>query len=72
VVNEAMRTINLLGAFLARTVGSVTGSKSIEKGVKKLIGVVDRSHSFKFREFSRLSDRELRARVERAQREAPP
>lgn len=70
VVNEAMRTINLLGSFLARTVGSVTGSERIEKGVRKLMGVVDRSQSFKFRELTRLSDREVRARVERAQREA--
>ncbi|HLA77320.1 MAG TPA: SDR family oxidoreductase [Vicinamibacteria bacterium] len=70
VVNEAMRSINWMGGFLARTVGSVTGSESIEKGVKKLIGVVDRSQSFKFREQTRLSDRELRLRVERAQREA--
>ncbi len=70
VVNETMRTINWLGSFLARTVGSVTGSESIEKGVKKLIGVVDRSQSFKFRELNPLSDRELRLRVERAQRDA--
>lgn len=70
VVNEAMRTINLLGTFLARTVGSVTGSETIERGMKRLIGVVDRSTNLKFREFTRLSDREVRARVERLQKEA--
>jgi nucleoside-diphosphate-sugar epimerase len=70
VVRRGMRAVNSLGTRVARTLGSVIGSPGIERGAKKLLGVVDRDYQFRFRETSHLSEREVRARVEKLQREA--
>jgi len=51
-------------------VGSALGSPEVERAAQRLLGVVARDADFKFREFTRLSDKEVRARVEKLQREA--
>ena len=69
-VRQAMRKINSLGSRVAAVLGSVTGSEQVERGAKRLIGVVDRYSAFRFREPSHLSEREAHARVEKLQRDA--
>ncbi|HEX6740045.1 MAG TPA: SDR family oxidoreductase [Vicinamibacteria bacterium] len=70
VVRKGMRAVNSLGTRVARTLGWAIGSPSLERGAKRLLGVVDRDFQFRFREPLHLSERELKARVEKLQREA--
>src|SRR5262245_27427182 len=49
-VGDGLRAINLVGSFVARTVGSVIGSEGLERQAKRLMGVVDRTYQFRFRE----------------------
>jgi nucleoside-diphosphate-sugar epimerase len=69
-VKDGLRKVNLLGIRLAEALGSATGSKAVEKSVKSLIGVTDRNVFFKFREASHLSEKEVKARIEKLQKEA--
>ena len=69
-VKDGLRKVNLLGIKLAEAIGSATGSKAVERSAKSLIGVTDRDVFFKFREASHLSEKEVKARIERLQREA--
>ncbi len=69
-VREGMRKVNQIGTRLAEQLGSMTGSKTVEKQAKKLIGVVDREVFFQFREPTRLSEKEVKARIARLQAEA--
>jgi len=69
-VKDGLRQVNLLGIKLAEALGSATGSKAVEKGAKSLIGVTDRNVFFKFREASHLSEKEVKVRIEKLQRDA--
>ena len=69
-VKDGLRKVNLLGIKLAEALGSATGSKAVEKGAKSLIGVTDRDVFFKFREATHLSEKEVKARIEKLQRDA--
>ncbi len=69
-VRDGLKRMNSLGAKLAHSLGSATGSRAVEKQAKKLIGVVDRDVFFQFREPTHLSEKEVKARVEKAQRDA--
>ncbi len=69
-VKDGLRKVNLLGIKLAEALGSATGSKAVEKSAKNLIGVTDRDVFFKFREASHLSEKEVKARIERLQKDA--
>jgi nucleoside-diphosphate-sugar epimerase len=69
-VKDGLRKVNLLGIKLAEALGSATGSKAVEKSAKSLIGVTDRDVFFKFREASHLSEKEVKARIEKLQRDA--
>ena len=69
-VKDGLRKVNLLGLKLAEALGFATGSKAVEKSAKNLIGVTDRNVFFKFREASHLSEKEVKARIERLQRDA--
>src|SRR5664279_5466968 len=69
-VKDGLRKVNLLGIKLAEALGSATGSKAVEKGAKNLIGVTDRNVFFKFREATHLSEKEVKARIEKLQRDA--
>ncbi len=69
-VRNSLRRANQLGIKLAQKIGSMTGSKAVERQAKKLIGVEDRNVFYQFRSASHISERELRARIERLQREA--
>jgi nucleoside-diphosphate-sugar epimerase len=69
-VKDGLRKVNLLGIKLAQAIGSATGSKAVEKSAKSLIGVADRDVFFKFREASHLSEKEVKARIEKLQKDA--
>jgi nucleoside-diphosphate-sugar epimerase len=69
-VRKALRGANALGTQLAATLGALTGSDGIERRAKRLIGVVDRYSYFRFREPTHLSETQVRARIERLQRDA--
>jgi len=69
-VRDAMKKINAVGIRMAGRLGQMTGSKAIERGARQMIGVVDREFFFQFREATRLSEREVKARIVRLQDEA--
>jgi nucleoside-diphosphate-sugar epimerase len=69
-VREGLRAINQMGMFVARTVGSVIGGEGLERQARRLLGVVDRDYHFLFREPSHLSEKDVKARVEKLQRDA--
>jgi nucleoside-diphosphate-sugar epimerase len=69
-VKDGLRKVNLLGLKIAEALGQATGSRAVEAQAKKLIGVSERNVFFKFREASHLSEREVKARIEKLQREA--
>ena len=69
-VRDALKKVNELGTRLAAGVGRLTGSKGVERGTKRLMGVVDREVYFQFREATHLSEREVKARIAKLQEEA--
>jgi nucleoside-diphosphate-sugar epimerase len=69
-VRDGLRAINQMGTFVARTVGSVIGSEGLERQARRLLGVVDRDYNFRFREPSHMSEKDVKARVEKLQRDA--
>lgn len=69
-VRDAMKKLNELGVKMAGRLGQVTGSKTLERGARQAIGVVDREFFFQFREATRLSEREVKARIARLQDDA--
>ena len=69
-VREGLKLINTLGSRVAEGVGALAGSPSTEKLAKQLLGVIDREVVFRFREPTHLSEREVRARVEKLQKDA--
>lgn len=69
-VRQGLRRINDLGAALAEVIGSATGMPLAEEAAKRLMGVIDRETFFKFREPTRLSEHDVRARLEAHQAEA--
>jgi len=66
-VRDGMRKVNALGSRLAEEMGRLSGSRAVERGTKKLIGVVDREVFFQFREPTRHSERDVKARIARLQ-----
>ena len=69
-VGDGLRAINQMGTMVARTVGSVIGSQGLERQARRLLGVVDRNYNFRFREPSHLSEKDVKARVEKLQKDA--
>ena len=69
-VQKGLRRINAAGAAVAETLGAATGSNRVESQAKKLLGVGERDHFYRFRELSHLGEKELKARVEKLQKEA--
>jgi nucleoside-diphosphate-sugar epimerase len=66
-VRKGIRKLVTLGEAVAERVGAATGSRAIERQTKKLIGLADRDFSFQFREATRLSGKDVKARVEKLQ-----
>jgi nucleoside-diphosphate-sugar epimerase len=69
-VGDLLRRVNGIGTKLAEMAGLATGEEWVERTTRKLLGVRHRTAFFKFREPTPLSEKELRARIERLQAEA--
>jgi nucleoside-diphosphate-sugar epimerase len=70
LVETTLRGVNALGVGAAALVGGMVGSANVEQLAKRILGVVKRDSYFKFRELTHLSDKDVKERVERLQREA--
>jgi nucleoside-diphosphate-sugar epimerase len=70
LVESTLRGLNALGAGAASLAGSLLGSSNVEHLAKRVLGVVKHDTFFRFRELTHLSEHEVKARVERGQREA--
>ncbi len=69
-VQKGLRRINAAGTAIAESLGAAIGSQTVTTQAKKLLGVGDRDHFYRFRELTRLSEKEVRDRIERAQKDA--
>jgi nucleoside-diphosphate-sugar epimerase len=69
-VGDLLRRVNGLGTKLAEMAGLATGEEWVERTALRLLGVRHRTAFFKFREPTHLSEKEVRARIERLQKEA--
>jgi nucleoside-diphosphate-sugar epimerase len=70
LVSSTLRRLNSLGEGAAEMVGAAAGSPAVEQMAKRIMGVVNRDACFKFREFTHLSEKEVKARVAKLQRDA--
>ena len=70
VVRQGLRALTGLGHLLAGGVGAVTGSDEARSRARRLLGVTERGYVFRFREPTHLTEKQLRDRVDRLQREA--
>jgi nucleoside-diphosphate-sugar epimerase len=69
-VKAGLRKVNALGEKIAGALGTVLGSRLVEKRARQALGVAERSVCFRFRETSHLSEKEVTARVEKLRRDA--
>jgi nucleoside-diphosphate-sugar epimerase len=69
-VGDLLRRVNGLGGKVAEMAGLATGEEWVERTTRRLLGVRHRTAFFKFREPTHLSEKELRERIERLQKEA--
>ena len=70
VAREGIRAVNRVGSLAAEAIGFLAGDRGLEKRAKKLFGVRERDFAFRFRETTHLSDQEVRAAVEKLQKDA--
>jgi nucleoside-diphosphate-sugar epimerase len=69
-VQRGLRKVNLAGMKMAESLGLATGSETVEARARKLLGVGERDYVYRFRELTRLSEADLRERIEKRQKEA--
>ena len=69
-VDAGIRRVNAVGGKLAEMVATVAGRPGLEARAKRFLGVMGRGAYFKYREPTRLSEQQVRSRVERLQRDA--
>jgi nucleoside-diphosphate-sugar epimerase len=70
VVRQGLRALTGLGHWVAGGVGAVTGSDAAKRRARQFLGVADRGYVFRFREHTHLTEKQVRERVERLQRDA--
>jgi len=70
LVKRAVRGLNKLGGLAADTLGSMAGDPQVAARAKRVLGVAERDYIFRFREPTRLSERQIKALVARLQAEA--
>jgi len=70
VVREGLRALLGLGNLVADGVGAVTRSREAATRARSVLGVKPLGYVFRFRELSHASEKQVRERVERLQREA--
>ncbi len=69
-VRKGIRALNDVGALVAERIGSTIGTPAAETFAKKMMGVVERDSLFQFREATHLSERDVRERTEKLQKDA--
>jgi nucleoside-diphosphate-sugar epimerase len=69
-VGDGLRALNTVGSLLARGAGALVGGERLEAQARRVMGVVRRDFHFRFREPTHLSEKDVRARVEKLQRDA--
>jgi nucleoside-diphosphate-sugar epimerase len=67
--SRALKLLNSVGAAAAGVAG-LFGTEEIEKKARRVMGVQGSDHFYRFREATHLSDREVRTRVEKLQKDA--
>jgi len=67
LVKAGLRTLERTGARLARLAAQLTGNRQDERRVRDLLGVTARDVVFRFREPTRLTEKEVRARIRELQ-----
>ncbi len=70
VVRQGLRALSGLGTLMADGVGVVTRSEDAARRAKALLGVKPLGYVFRFRELTHASEKQLRERVLRLQRDA--
>ncbi len=70
LVRQGMRLMNEVGEALAGGIGFATGSPAFERRARRILGVVQREHYFRFREPTHHSEREVRERLAELRRGA--
>ncbi len=70
LVRKGIRALNDAGALLAERVGATVGLPAAEALARKMMGVVERDSLFQFREPTHLRESEVRARVDKLQKDA--
>lgn len=69
-VRGGLRFVNDFAGWTAETAGSLLGSPLLTQYAKKAMGVTARDYGFRFRETTHYSEREVRSRIERLQKQA--
>jgi len=69
-VRRGVKAINAVGSRVAESVGGLFGGEGLARKAKAILGVVDRDYNFQFREPTHLSEKEVRERVQKLQKEA--
>jgi nucleoside-diphosphate-sugar epimerase len=70
VVKKGLKALDRLGGLAGEGVGWLTGSPALGRQAKSLLGVRTRDVVFRFRETTRLSEREVKGRIDALQQEA--
>src|SRR5204862_2660415 len=70
LVESALRGVNALGEGAAEMAGRLLGSPAVAQTAKRLLGVVHRDTYFRFRELTHVAEGDVKARVERLQKDA--
>jgi nucleoside-diphosphate-sugar epimerase len=70
LVKRGLKAVESAGARLGRGVADLTGKPGDAGRVKRLLGVTTREYAFRFREPTRLSEREVKGRVSALQEQA--
>jgi nucleoside-diphosphate-sugar epimerase len=70
LVKRGLKAVEAVGARLGRVAGDLTGNPDDERRVKRLLGVTARDYVYRFREPTRLEEKEVKARVRELQRQA--
>ncbi len=69
-VQAGLKKVNALGERIAEALGAALGSRLVEKRARQALGVAERNVCFRFREPTRLTEKEVTAHVTKLRKEA--
>jgi len=70
LVRRGLRALSGLGGLVADGVGAVTRSDDVKQRARRMLGVHTRGYVFRFRETTHLSEKQVKDRADKLQREA--